>query len=156
MLKCDLSKYSKFRPQTNHGHALPNRIVFTMRHYEKDFIDEIPKILSSRKRRVVKHLPFYHAAVLVPLFQKRGEFYLLLTKRSDHVRYHKGQISFPGGAAKEEDSSLEKAALREAFEEIGLHERDVQIIGLLDDVVTHTSEFIVTPHCWPHPISVSF
>jgi 8-oxo-dGTP pyrophosphatase MutT (NUDIX family) len=96
---------------------------------------------------------------LVPLFQKKGEFYLLLTKRSDQVRYHKGQISFPGGAVKEEDSTLEKVALREAFEEIGLNERDIRIIGLLDDVVAHSSKFIVTPIValipYPYPFKVN-
>ena len=116
-----------------------------MRYCKKDFIDALQKILNLRKRKGIEYLPFSHAAVLVPLFQKKGEFYLLLTKRSDQVRYHKGQISFPGGAVKEEDSTLEKVALREAFEEIGLNERDIRIIGLLDDVVAHSSKFIVTP-----------
>jgi 8-oxo-dGTP pyrophosphatase MutT (NUDIX family) len=58
----------------------------------------------------------------------------------------------------EEDSQLEKTALREAFEEIGLKEDDVQIIGVLDDIVTIT-EFIVTPIVglfpYPYPFKVS-
>ncbi len=123
-----------------------------MKYCEKDFIDQIGKMLSSRKRRVIEHPPFSHAAVLVPLFQKEGDCHLLFTKRSQEVKYHKGEISFPGGVVDEEDKELINTALREANEEIGLKESDVQIIGVLDDIVTIT-EFIVTPivGLFPHP-----
>ena len=129
-----------------------------MNYCEKDFIDQLRNLLSSRQRGVIEHLPFSHAAVLFPLFQKDGECHLLFTKRSDQVKYHKGEISFPGGMVDEDDSELEKTALREAFEEIGLKEQDVQIIGVLDDIVT-TTEFIVTPIVgffpYPYPFLVS-
>jgi 8-oxo-dGTP pyrophosphatase MutT (NUDIX family) len=129
-----------------------------MKYCEKDFIDQIQKMLSSRKRRVIEHPPFSHAAVLVPLFQKDGDCHLLFTKRSDQVKYHKGEISFPGGMVDEEDKELINTALREAHEEIGLKESDVQIIGVLDDIVTIT-EFIVTPIVglfpYPYPFKVS-
>jgi len=123
-----------------------------MSYCEKDFIESIKKILSSRKRRVIEHPPFSHAAVLVPLFQKGGDCHLLFTKRSEQVKYHKSEISFPGGVVDEEDRELINTALREAHEEIGLKETDVQIIGLLDDIVT-TTEFIVTPivGLFPYP-----
>jgi 8-oxo-dGTP pyrophosphatase MutT (NUDIX family) len=129
-----------------------------MNHCGKDFVDRIRKILSSRQRRTIEHLPFSHAAVLVPLFKKREECHLLFTKRSEEVKYHKGEISFPGGVVDEEDSELISTALREAFEEIGLKESDVQVIGVLDDIVTVT-EFIVTPIVglfpYPYPFKVS-
>ncbi len=129
-----------------------------MNYCEKDFIDQIQKMLYSRKRRVISHPPFSHAAVLVPLFQKDGDCHLLFTKRSEEVKYHKGEISFPGGVVDEEDRELINTALREADEEIGLKERDVQIIGVLDDIVTIT-EFIVTPIVgffpYPYPFKVS-
>ena len=129
-----------------------------MKYCEKDFINQIREHLSSRKRRVIEHPPFSHAAVLVPLFRKGEDCHLLFTKRSDQVKYHKGEISFPGGVVDEEDAELEKTALREAFEEIGLKEEDVQIIGVLDDIVTVT-EFIVTPIVglfpYPYPFKVS-
>ncbi len=129
-----------------------------MKYCEKDFIDQIEKMLSSRKRRVIEHPPFSHAAVLVPLFQKDKDCHLLFTKRSEEVKYHKGEISFPGGMVDEEDKELINTALREADEEIGLKERDVQIIGVLDDIVTIT-EFIVTPIVglfpYPYPFKVS-
>jgi 8-oxo-dGTP pyrophosphatase MutT (NUDIX family) len=125
---------------------------------EKDFIDQIRKILSSRKRKVIEHPPFSHAAVLVPLFKKGKDCHLLFTRRSEEVKYHKGEISFPGGVVDEEDSELEETALREAYEEIGLNKSDVQILGILDDIVTIT-QFIVTPIVglfpYPYPFKVS-
>jgi len=123
-----------------------------MDYCEKDFIDQIRNILPLRQRRVIEHPPFSHAAVLVPLFQKDGDCHLLFTKRSEEVKYHKGEISFPGGVVDEEDKELINTALREAHEEIGLKESDVQIIGVLDDIVTIT-EFIVTPivGLFPYP-----
>jgi len=129
-----------------------------MIYCEKDFLDQIRKTLSSRERRVIEHPPFFHAAVLVPLFKKRENCHLLFTKRSDQVKHHKGEISFPGGVVDEEDLELERTALREAFEEIGLKEKDVQIIGVLDDIVTST-QFIVTPIVgffpYPYPFKIS-
>ena len=125
---------------------------------EKDFIEQIRIILGSRERKVIEHPPFAHAAVLVPLFKKEEVCHLLFTKRTDQVKYHKGEISFPGGVFDEGDVELKKTALREAFEEIGLKESDVQIIGVLDDIVTIT-EFIVTPFVglfsYPYPFELS-
>lgn len=107
---------------------------------------------------MIEHPSFAHAAVLVPLFKKGGDCHLLFTKRTDQVKYHKGEISFPGGVFDKRDSELERTALREAFEEIGIKGSDVQIIGILDDIVTIT-EFIVTPFVglfpYPYPFKVS-
>jgi len=137
------------------GYSLLNT---KMNHCEKDFINQLQRILSTRNRRVIEHLPFSHAAVLVPLFKKGMDCHLLFTKRSEQVKYHKGEISFPGGVVDEEDSELVQTALREAFEEIGLKENDVQVIGMLDDILTIT-EFIVTPIVglfpYPYPFKIS-
>ena len=129
-----------------------------MKRRENDFVDQIRTTLGARERRVIEHLPFAHAAVLVPLFRKGKNCHLLFTKRTDRVKYHKGEISFPGGTFDEEDIELQRTALREASEEIGLKEGDVQILGVLDDIVTIT-EFIVTPFVglfpYPYPFKVS-
>jgi 8-oxo-dGTP pyrophosphatase MutT (NUDIX family) len=129
-----------------------------MKDFKKDFIRTLRETLSRRERKVIDHLPFAHAAVLVPLFKKGKDCHLLFTKRTDTVRYHKGEISFPGGVFDEEDSELQQTALREAFEEIGLKKSDVQILGVLDDIVTIT-EFIITPFVglfpYPYPFKVS-
>jgi len=125
-----------------------------MKYCEKDFIDRIRDILSTRERTIIEHPPFSHAAVLVPLFKKDEDCHLLFTKRTEKVKYHKGEISFPGGMLDKGDLSLKRTALREASEEIGLNEKDVTIIGVLDDIVT-TTEFIVTPFVgfFPYPYS---
>jgi 8-oxo-dGTP pyrophosphatase MutT (NUDIX family) len=129
-----------------------------MNSYKKDFIDQIRNILSSRQRKVIEHPSFARAAVLVPLFEKEKECHILFTKRTDQVKYHKGEISFPGGVFDEGDLELERTALREADEEIGLKENDVHLMGVLDDIVTIT-EFIVTPFVghfsYPYPFKTS-
>ena len=90
-----------------------------------------------------------HAAVLVPLVQRPASadddgLHVLLTRRTDHLRDHAGQISFPGGRSEPEDGSAEATALREAEEEVGLARHEVEIIGRLPTYTTVTS-FVVTP-----------
>jgi 8-oxo-dGTP pyrophosphatase MutT (NUDIX family) len=84
------------------------------------------------------------AAVLIPLFSREGEWWVLVTQRTHTVGHHKGQISFPGGACEPADASLEETALRETYEEIGVPPREVEILGALDDFPT-ISNFVVTP-----------
>jgi 8-oxo-dGTP pyrophosphatase MutT (NUDIX family) len=81
------------------------------------------------------------AAVLVPLEPGRGVW---LTRRSGGMLNHAGQVSFPGGKVDPGDTSVEAAALREAWEEIGLAPAGVEILGRLDDHVTGTG-FHITP-----------
>ena len=133
-------------------------MVRVMKYCEKDFVDHIRTILSTRDRTVIENPSFARAAVLVPLFKKGEDCHIVFTKRTDTVRYHKGEISFPGGVFDKKDKELKRTALREAFEEIGLKENDVQIIGVLDDIVTIT-QFIVTPFVglfsYPYPFELS-
>ena len=107
----------------------------------------IRKILSQREKQsiVVADVPLTPATVLVPLYHKEGKYHILFTKRTEKVEHHKGQISFPGGACDPGDKSLADAALRETFEEIGVHPEDVEILGELDDADTLTSNFLITP-----------
>jgi 8-oxo-dGTP pyrophosphatase MutT (NUDIX family) len=60
------------------------------------------------------------------------------------VEHHKGQISFPGGARDEDDGSIVETALRETREEIGLTPDHIQVLGIFDDLPTHTG-FLITP-----------
>lgn len=84
------------------------------------------------------------AAVLVPVVETGGEASLILTRRTDTLRQHSGQVAFPGGAIDPEDASAEAAALREAHEEIGLDADHVETIGRLPDYLTG-SGFRITP-----------
>jgi 8-oxo-dGTP pyrophosphatase MutT (NUDIX family) len=96
---------------------------------------------------------FRPAAVLVPLFVREDTVHVVLTKRTDNVRTHQGQISFPGGAWEPSDASMRHTALREAEEEVGLRPEDVNILGVLDDLPTAVSGFQVRPFVAeiPHP-----
>lgn len=84
------------------------------------------------------------AAVLVPVVARDEGLTMLLTRRTDHLHDHPGQVSFPGGRVDEGDASPEATALREAEEEIGLHPRRVDILGQLPLYRTGTG-FAVTP-----------
>jgi len=84
------------------------------------------------------------AAVLVPLIERPEGFCVLLTRRSNRLRHHPGQIAFPGGKVDEGDSTILAAALREANEEIGLPQDLVQVLGTLPQHET-VSAFQVTP-----------
>jgi 8-oxo-dGTP pyrophosphatase MutT (NUDIX family) len=68
-----------------------------MRTCQEDFVDEIRRLLSGRQRKAIEYPSLARAAVLVPLFNKGGSCHLLFTKRTEQVKYHKGEISFPGG-----------------------------------------------------------
>lgn len=87
---------------------------------------------------------FRQAAVLVPILQRPEGHTVLLTRRSEQLRSHKGQISFPGGGRDAEDVSLAANALREAQEEVGLDPQHVEVIGYLEDYPTLT-RYVVTP-----------
>jgi len=84
------------------------------------------------------------AAVLIPLLLREEGLSVLLTQRTNHLRDHAGQISFPGGRMDPEDHTPDETALRESEEEIGLHRDNVEIIGYLPQYLT-VSGYSVTP-----------
>jgi 8-oxo-dGTP pyrophosphatase MutT (NUDIX family) len=88
--------------------------------------------------------PLTRAAVLVPLVDRPQGLTILLTRRTDHLQAHAGQISFPGGRCEPGDCDAIATALREAEEEIGLARELVTPIGQLDVYVTRTG-FEVSP-----------
>jgi 8-oxo-dGTP pyrophosphatase MutT (NUDIX family) len=100
--------------------------------------------LAARARRVVPPGPLVRAAVLLPLVD-RGEPYLAFAQRTDRVRHHAGQISFPGGRIDPGDADDLQAALREAEEEVGLARAAVEPLGALDDTETVATQFVITP-----------
>lgn len=89
-------------------------------------------------------VPLLSAAVLVPVVQEHEGLALLLTRRTDTVETHKGQIAFPGGMVDGTDRDLVHTAVREADEELGISPRAVEIVGMLDDLTTPTG-FCITP-----------
>lgn len=88
-----------------------------------------------------------HAAVLVPIMEPAaagGLATVLLTERAANLSTHSSQVAFPGGRIDATDASAAAAALREAYEEVGLAPGDAEVIGQLPTYVTGTA-FIVTP-----------
>jgi 8-oxo-dGTP pyrophosphatase MutT (NUDIX family) len=71
------------------------------------------------------------AAVLIALRPGENGLEVLLTRRSEGLRQHPGQISFPGGRMDPEDTDLVTTALRETWEEVGIPPSDVTVFGSL-------------------------
>lgn len=84
------------------------------------------------------------AAVLAPIIRRNDQLSMVLTVRSERLRSHRGQISFPGGGRDPGDADAVGNALREAQEEIGLDPACVEVVGYLDDYPTLT-RYVVTP-----------
>lgn len=114
----------------------------------------VPLDLASVRAAVAAHTAFVEphdaaadaraAAVLVPLFEEAGETRVVLTKRSAHLRDHRGEIAFPGGR-QDPGEDLVSAALREAHEEVGLDPSTVEIVGELDRLATVATNFVIAP-----------
>jgi 8-oxo-dGTP pyrophosphatase MutT (NUDIX family) len=86
------------------------------------------------------------AAVLVPLYESRGETWVVLIKRPDTMPSHQGEIAFPGGKFEAGvDADLQATALREAHEEVGLVPGDVEVVSRLDGIGTVATRFTITP-----------
>jgi len=99
-------------------------------------LERLRQVLEQRVRRGIDVAPpLIRAGVLIPL----------VTRRTDTVLTHKGQISFPGGQREDADAETVETALRETYEEIGLEPSRVTVLGELDDVFTAVSSFVITP-----------
>ena len=94
-----------------------------------------PKIESDGKYRL--------ASILVVIYGQ--EPIVIMTEKPRHMKFHAGEISFPGGKLDSSDSDLLETALRETREEIGLTISKEQVIGQLDPVVTLNSGFLILP-----------
>ncbi len=84
------------------------------------------------------------AAVLVAIEENINAPRIILTRRASSLKHHPGQIAFPGGKREDSDGSIEQTALREAYEEIGLLPKTVQILGRMPSHETVTG-FTITP-----------
>ncbi|RMG57055.1 MAG: CoA pyrophosphatase [Deltaproteobacteria bacterium] len=95
------------------------------------------------------------ASVLIPLMEKEGRVHVVLSRRTEKVPHHKGQVCFPGGSVEGRDSNALETALREAEEEFSLSREDVTVLGRLDPVPTMT-RFYITPYVGSVPPSYEF
>lgn len=120
-------------------------------------------MIESIRSRLAAHIPRSvdgtykaRAAILVPVYTLDGALHIVLTKRTDKVQSHKGEISFPGGAMDLTDADLLVTALRECDEEIGLRREHVRVMGRIDDIITVSSYHVtayageIDPACSPY------
>ncbi|PCH86051.1 MAG: CoA pyrophosphatase [Piscirickettsiaceae bacterium] len=112
--------------------------------YKSDIIQSIqPLSVINDWNHDAREDGLRNAAVLVPLVM-RDEWHVILTKRTDHLHHHPGQVSFPGGRADAIDVSPIDTALRETEEEIGVQADLVEVVGVIEPLITVT-DFSVTP-----------
>ena len=119
--------------------------------------ERLKQILAQREKRRVVDPNGIPAAVLVPIYEKNGQYHILFIKRTEWVEKHKGEISFPGGTYEVQDKTLLDTALRESAEEINLKPDDVEVLGELDETSVKTN-YIITPFLaaipWPYEFKV--
>ncbi|QMU53709.1 MAG: NUDIX domain-containing protein [Nitrosopumilus sp.] len=107
-------------------------------------LDELKSRLSSPLNPEIKLDEQYRlASILVVIYG--DEPIVVMTEKPKHMKFHAGEISFPGGKLDPEDSNLLETALRETREELGLTITKEQIIGQLEPVVTLNSGFLILP-----------
>ncbi|MDT8897102.1 CoA pyrophosphatase [Thermanaerothrix sp. 4228-RoL] len=146
------------RKKTNN----PEAFIYVLNNLTDATIRE--RLSEFQARWIQSHVPtLFHradlrpAAVLVPLLRKDNGWHLLFTKRTSRVQNHKGQVAFPGGAIEPGDPSVESAALRETWEEIGVDAYHITLLGQLPTLVSVTHYLIypvVGKMAWPvtiHP-----
>ena len=123
-----------------------------LREQATSWILQVRTALASPTPRRLPPNDARQAAVLVPLYVDAGELWTLLTRRSEDLPHHRGQIAFPGGSLEEGEDSWE-AAVRETEEEVGIDRGKVLHLGELDEAET-PSGFRIVPcvGAVPYPV----
>jgi 8-oxo-dGTP pyrophosphatase MutT (NUDIX family) len=105
-----------------------------------------PKIRLRFSEDKINSLTPKKAAVTALFYpNNKNETCFLLTLRAEYNGTHSSQISFPGGKFDTEDHSLQKTALRETFEEVGIEEKEILLFKQMTDIYIPPSNFLVTP-----------
>lgn len=120
--------------------------------------DTLKQALLQRQKHHITDPDRTRAAVLLPLYHKKGRYHVVFIQRTANVKTHKGEISFPGGTCEDRDNTLLDTALRECAEEIGLLADDIEILGELDDEASVKTNYTISPFValipWPYPFRV--
>ena len=120
--------------------------------------ESLRQLLAKRQKRYIIDASRVPSAILLPIYKKQGQYHILFIKRTETVKEHKGQIAFPGGTYEERDRALVDTALRECSEEIDLMADEVEILGELDDEISQSSNYIISPFValipWPYQLKV--
>lgn len=126
-----------------------NKVVETNlpQKFDEQLLQALRKKLNRIPRSISKNAS-KRASVIVPLCHMNGIPSVLFTRRSEKVGRYKGQVCFPGGMVDSSDVSIVQTALRELEEEVGLHEENVDVLGILRcdwSVVESITGVAVTP-----------
>ncbi len=113
-----------------------------------------PKPGTLTRKPSKQGVPLIGAVVLM-FYEKKGRTHLFLIKRQDHLQYHPGQISFPGGRCEQGETFLE-TALRETEEEAGIEPSMLTVLGRLKPVYIPVSDFCVHPFVMWHDSNPTF
>ncbi|MCG6186158.1 NUDIX hydrolase [Maribellus maritimus] len=96
-------------------------------------------VATPEKRNKLKH-----SSVLLALYVENSNLYGCLIKRPKHMKHHAGQIALPGGRIEKGENAVE-TALRETYEEIGVHQNQIEILGMLSELYVEVSGFQIQP-----------
>jgi 8-oxo-dGTP pyrophosphatase MutT (NUDIX family) len=111
-------------------------------------LDHVRQVLASApppRRSALEGTGTRPSAVLAPIYPDGDDVVVVMTRRAQHLRAHRGEVSFPGGGCDPTDTDLRATAVREAFEEVHLDPGSVEIIGELDHLQTVTSQSYIVP-----------
>lgn len=106
--------------------------------------DRIRKALRETAIKKITDNELIQSAILIPIFKNEGKYSLLFTKRPRTLKRHAGQVAFPGGIYEECDNDIEKTAIRETCEELGIKDENIKVLGRMDDMMTSTG-YIISP-----------
>ena len=107
------------------------------------YLDQLKENLNQNPNDRDNFQNLIPSAVLILLYEKNDEIYVILTKRSMDLKIHKGEFCFPGGTQESIDENLFSAAIRETKEEIGIGSDDVGLLGRIPGYATTTNHYIV-------------
>lgn len=123
-------------------------------HLKAQLKSELPGLQSHKRMMSAQHKGILRmkagenarkAAVLILLFPEGGQVKTILIERASYNGMHSKQVAFPGGKMEDTDNDLIMTALREAYEEIGLDAKDVDVAGFISPVFVYVSNFLVQP-----------
>lgn len=104
-----------------------------------------PRPLDGAHPQRVARPDSRQGGVLVLFYPHQGDIWLPLIQRPTYNGVHSGQVALPGGGHEDEDADLVATALREAYEEVGVHPSTVEVLGSLTTLYVHVSDYLVHP-----------